>query len=95
MNAPRAANSSAVPRELGRLAAVKLVTVTRVGNQKHYQANVAAPVFEELRDLVLKTSGLADILRVALEPLAAQISSAFIWSCPASVDRLGVSCSLP
>jgi len=30
-------------------------------------------IFEELRGLVLKTSGLVDILRAALAPLAAQI----------------------
>jgi predicted transcriptional regulator len=46
----------AVQRELARLAAAGLVTVTRVGKQKHYQANAAAPVFNELCSLVLKTS---------------------------------------
>lgn len=71
--------TGAVQRELARLAAAGLVTVSRVGNQKHYQANPAAPVFEELRDLVLKTSGLADVLRVALMPLATQISAAFVY----------------
>lgn len=71
--------TGAVQRELARLEASGLVTVTRVGNQKHYQANAAAPVFEELRGLVLKTSGLADVLRAALAPLAAQISAAFVY----------------
>lgn len=71
--------TGAVQRELARLAAAELVTVTRVGNQKHYQANAAAPVFEELRGLMLKTSGLADVLRDALAPLAAQISAAFVY----------------
>lgn len=71
--------TGAVQRELARLEAAGLVTVTRVGNQKHYQANAAAPVFEELRGLVLKTSGLADVLRAALAPLAAQISAAFVY----------------
>ena len=55
--------TGAVQRELARLEAAGLVAVTRVGNQKHYQANAAAPVFEELRGLVLKSSGLIDILR--------------------------------
>jgi predicted nucleotidyltransferase len=50
--------SGAVQRELAQLEAAGLVTVKRVGNQKHYQANASAPVFEELRGLVLKTSGL-------------------------------------
>ena len=55
------------------------MTVSRVGNQKHYQANASAPIFEELRGLVLKTSGLVDVLRAALAPLAAQIDQAFIY----------------
>jgi predicted nucleotidyltransferase len=50
-----------------------------VGNQKHYQANASAPIFEELRGLVLKTSGLVDVLRAALAPLAAQIDQVFIY----------------
>lgn len=71
--------SGAVQRELSRLEAAALVKVTRVGNQKHYQANDQAPVFEELRGLVLKTSGLVDVLRSALAPLAAHIDSAFVF----------------
>lgn len=71
--------TGAVQRELARLAASGLVTVSHVGNQKHYQANAASPVYEELRGLVLKTSGLVDVLRVALQPLAARIESAFVY----------------
>jgi predicted nucleotidyltransferase len=71
--------SGAVQRELSQLEAAELVKVTRVGNQKHYQANASAPVFEELRGLVLKTSGLIDVLRAALAPLVAQIDSAFVF----------------
>jgi len=48
--------SGAVQRELTQLAAAGLVTVSRIGNQKHYQANPSAPVFEELRGLVLTMS---------------------------------------
>jgi predicted nucleotidyltransferase len=71
--------TGAVQRELIRLEVTGLVTVTRVGKQKHYQANAAAPVFEELRGLVLKTSGLADVLRAALTPLTGQINAAFVY----------------
>ncbi|MBI3394002.1 MAG: nucleotidyltransferase domain-containing protein [Nitrospirae bacterium] len=71
--------TGAVQRELARLEGAGLVTVTRVGKQKHYQANAAAPVFEELRGLVLKTSGLVDVLRTVLAPLAAQINTAFVY----------------
>src|SRR5438034_9474940 len=48
--------TGAVQRELERLEASQLVTVKRVGKQKHYQANAASPVFDELRSLVLKTT---------------------------------------
>jgi predicted nucleotidyltransferase len=71
--------TGAVQRELARLAGAGILTVKRVGNQKHYQANAAAPVYEELRGLVLKTSGLADVLRATLAPFAARITAAFVY----------------
>jgi predicted nucleotidyltransferase len=48
------AGVGAVQRELEGLAAAGLVTVSRVGNQKHYQANRGSPIFEELRSIVAK-----------------------------------------
>src|SRR5713101_3124380 len=71
--------TGAVQRELARLEASGLVTVTRVGNQKHYQANAGSPVFEELRGLVLKTFALADVLRAALAPVSRSIRAAFVY----------------
>jgi len=67
-----------VHRELARLLASGLVTAGRIGNQKHYQANRAAPVYEELRGLALKTFGVADVLRAALAPIASRIRVAFV-----------------
>jgi predicted nucleotidyltransferase len=69
----------AVQRELEKLAVSGLVTVKKIGNQKHYQANREAPIFDELRGLMLKTVGLADILRLALLPLSDKIKTAFIY----------------
>jgi predicted nucleotidyltransferase len=69
----------AVHRQLARLASSGLVTVTRTGNQKHYQANRDAPVFEDLHGLVSKTVGVAEPLRSALAPLARAIRSAFVY----------------
>ncbi|RYF31021.1 MAG: nucleotidyltransferase domain-containing protein [Comamonadaceae bacterium] len=71
--------SGAVQRELVGLSQAGLLTVSRQGNQKHYQANANAPVFKELRGLVLKTSGAVDVLRTALLPLAAHIQAAFVF----------------
>lgn len=73
------AGIGAVQRELGRFEATGLVVVTRVGNQKHYQANRAAPIFEELRGIVMKTFGVADRLRGALTPIAKRLRAAFIY----------------
>lgn len=69
----------AVHRELATLEAAGLVTARRIGNQRHYQANRAAPIFEELRGIALKTFGLGEVLREALSPLAARIVAAFVY----------------
>ena len=46
-----------VQRELARLSAAGLLKVSRIGNQKHYQANREAPIFDELEAIVAKTMG--------------------------------------
>ena len=82
--------TGAVHRVVTRLAEVGLVTVERVGNQKHYQANRASPVFEELRGLLTKTAGLAIPLQEALAPLAKKIDAAFVYgSIAKGTDRAG------
>ena len=71
--------SGAVQRELARLEASGLITSERIGNQKHYRANENSPVFAPLRELVLKTTGLADVIREVLAPLAPQLIAAFVF----------------
>ena len=71
--------SGAVQRELARLARSGLVTVTRVGNQKHYQANNNSPLFDELCNIIEKTVGLREPIRAALEPMADTINLALIY----------------
>ena len=71
--------TGAVQRELEKLAAVGLIKAQSIGNQKHYTANCASPLFAELRSIVLKTFGLADVVRQALTPIASQIHIAFIY----------------
>ena len=46
-----------VQRELERLVAAGLVSVTKRGNRKHYQADRRSTVFAELAGLVRKTVG--------------------------------------
>ena len=69
----------AVHRQLGRLVETDLVTVTRSGNQKHYQARRDSPVFEELHSLIVKTVGVAEPLRQALARKAPAIRAAFVY----------------
>jgi predicted nucleotidyltransferase len=74
-----ASGTGAVHRLLTRLAESGLITVQRVGNQKHYQANRESPVFAELHGLILKTSGLLAPLRAAFAGLAGRIHAAFVY----------------
>jgi predicted nucleotidyltransferase len=71
--------TGAAHRQLVRLAGSGLATVTRVGNQKHYQANRDSPVFAELHGLVVKTIGLAGPLETALAPFRDRIQEAFVY----------------
>ncbi len=71
--------TGAVHRQLQRLAATGLVLVTREGNQKYYQAKQDSPIYPELHGLVVKTMGVVEPLRVALEPLSGRILAAFVF----------------
>ena len=82
--------TGAAHRQLQRLAEVELLTVTRIGNQKHYQANPKSPIYEELRGLVVKTVGLVEPLRAALAPIAKDIRLAFVFgSLAKGTERAG------
>ncbi len=56
-------------RELRTLTEAGLLLREPVGNQVHYRANRAAPLYPELAVIFRKTTGLADVLRDALAPL--------------------------
>jgi predicted nucleotidyltransferase len=71
--------TGAVERELSRLQRSGLVSVERIGNQKHYRANHQSPIFAELQSLVVKTVALTEPLRKSLEPYADRISAAFVY----------------
>lgn len=68
-----------VSRELSKLVQAGLLTVERRGNQNHYQANSANPVFAELKAIVQKTFGVGDIIKTALATLLPQLELAFIY----------------
>lgn len=74
-----ASGTGAVHRVLTRLTGADLVVVTRLGNQKYYQANENSPVCVDLCRLVDKTVGFAGPIANALRPYARKISAAFIY----------------
>ncbi|MCK4507434.1 MAG: nucleotidyltransferase domain-containing protein [Desulfuromonadales bacterium] len=68
-----------VQRELEKLSMVGLLTIEKIGNQKHYKANRKSPIFEELRGIVKKTFGLADVLRKTLDEFRGSVELAFVY----------------
>jgi predicted nucleotidyltransferase len=80
--------SGAAQRELAKLEGSGLIVGRRIGHQKHYQTNAASPLYSELRNIVLKTVGLAEPLRDALKPLSSAIRAAFVYgSVPKATDQ--------
>lgn len=74
-----AGGTGATQRTLKTLVGSGLVTVTAIGNQRHFQANAASPVFDALHVLVARTVALMDPLRAALVPFQATIHEAFVF----------------
>ena len=68
-----------VSRELSKLADAGLLIKSKQGNQNHYQANKASPIFNELFNIIKKTFGISGLLKAAIVPLAAQLEQAFIY----------------
>lgn len=68
-----------VQRELAGLSEAGIITRSMRGRQVYYQANPQCPIFAELRGLIIKTSGVHDVIKAALVPLASSIEVAFIY----------------
>ncbi len=55
-----------VQQEIERLVAAELLAERRYGNRRYLRANSHHPLFRPVQEIVLKTDGLADVLRKAL-----------------------------
>lgn len=69
----------AIQRELKQLTEAGIIQRMARDKQVYFQANADCPVFEELKSLIIKTAGVADVLRFSLAPLSARITAAFIY----------------
>ena len=83
----------AVQYELAALTEAAVVTREEIGNQVHFQANPVCPVFDDLRRIMEKTTGLADHVRAALAPMAEEgkLAHAFIYGSVASGKQSSTS----
>ena len=84
-------DSTNLSRELAKLEKLGFLTCRLEGRQKYYQANKRSSMFEELKGLAVKATGLADHLRRALQPLKNQIRIAFIHGSFARGDAMAES----
>lgn len=72
-----------IQTELKKLVRLDLLSARRDGNRLYYSANREHPLYPEIRAMVLKTVGLADVLRTLLEK-SADIAVAFVFGSVAS-----------
>ena len=72
-------------RELNKLAQAGIILRMVRGNQVYYQANPQCPVFPELKSLIVKTTGVTEVIKSALTSLTNHIRVAFIYG---SVARM-------
>ncbi len=75
------AGSGAVQRELAQLVEAELLCREVSGRQVYFSANRESLIYEELRAIVEKTAGVADVLRTCMAPLqrTARIEVAFVY----------------
>jgi len=78
-------NDSTLRQELRKLVRLDLVQSRRDSNRVYYRAKTENPLYPEIRNLVLKTSGLSDVLKSAL--LDKRIRVAFVFGSIAHGDE--------
>ncbi len=69
----------AVQRELEKLTAAGILSMSIAGKRKSYRANRQSPIFNELYRLIMKTVGMVEPIRTALEPFRQHIDLAFVY----------------
>jgi predicted nucleotidyltransferase len=69
----------AAHRELKWLSETGIILRKVSGHQVYYQANSECPIFWELKNIVTKTVGVADIIRAQLAPIENRIDIALLF----------------
>jgi len=70
-------NDSTLRQELRKLVRLDLVQSRKDSNRVYYRAKSENPLYPEIRNLVLKTSGLSDVLESALRDKRIRVAFVF------------------
>lgn len=70
---------SSLQRDLAVLTRAGIIERYEDGRQVYYQANPNSPIFSELKGIVTKTFGVADLVRDVLRPHEKHVRAAFIY----------------
>ena len=80
-----------VQRELASLVDGGIILRRVESNRVYYRTNTDAPTYAELRGLIIKTAGMVDVVRCALEKAKEVIEFAFIYGSFAQAEETPVS----
>jgi DNA-binding transcriptional ArsR family regulator len=83
--------ASSLQRDLAALTEAGILERRQDGNRVYYRPNPECPLLPELQGLIAKTTGLVDVLREALDPLAKHIRVAFVYGSMARGEELASS----
>ena len=79
-----------VQQEIKKLKRLDIITRIKDGNRVYYKANTDHPLYPDIRNLVLKTNGLADLFKEALAS-EAKIKIAFVFGSIARQEEKAIS----
>jgi DNA-binding transcriptional ArsR family regulator len=82
---------SNLQRELISLVKASILIRKVEGNRVYYKADPNCPILLDLQNLLIKTSGLVDVIQSALSSFKSRIEFAFIFGSIASGDEISTS----
>lgn len=72
-------SAPAVQSEANSLAKAGIISREISGNRVYYAANTRSPIYADLKNIIVKTVGLAGPVRDALKPFTKRIQLAYIY----------------
>lgn len=82
---------SSLQHELDSLVRAGILRRRHEGRHVYFAASTDSPIFRQLSGILLRTAGLVDVIRAALEPFAGRVRWAFIYGSIARGSEHAVS----